>query len=875
VAIEPRSRTLLFGAVAGASVRWRWGVIVLWLLLAAGSIALSAGNLGINTDTTDMLSPELEFRKRFTEYRRAFPQGKGSLAIVVTGPTSDLTDRAARRLSTALRQDTTLFRSVFFPQGDQFFRRNGLLYLSTKDLEALSDRLTEAQPVLGLFVKEPNTAGLAAGLETVLQHIGASRIPAGRLVTLLNALSGSLEAAMTGQSRPIDWSKLLGGFGGDRMVVIVTQPVLDFSSLSPARKAMASVRATAVRLGLTPEKGYAVRLTGSAAISSEEISSVSLGASRAGLLSLALVLVLLFAGLRQLWAILAVMLTLLAGLATTLGFVTLAIGELNLISVAFAVLFIGLGVDFGIHVALRASEFAPKPQLFRDAAHNVGPALTLSAAAAALAFLAFLFTDYRGVAELGLIAAVGMGIALVGSLSLLPALQSLRPVRPAPEAAATPKGFRARRVDRAVLALAGVLSLAAAVAAPFVAFDRNPLNLKDPGAESVRTAVRLVNHPRYGLTPIQILVSTQAAAESLASRLEKLPEVRSVRTIASFLPADQEDKQEILEELHALLAPIFASHRAFRQVARPLELATLRPTPQRARAAFPGLQKAAGRVASAAAAPSLQAASRRLETAIRQFLTAKPGATRINRLNADTTAGLVLRLRALAGGLTPGEVTIKSLPAPLSDRYLSPTGVYRVEVLPRANLQNNRALKAFVGAVQSVAPEATGAPVVELRAGNAVITAFLLATALAAAFILVLLFAVLRSIADVLLVLAPVGLAGLLTIGTVVLLDRSFNFANIIALPLLIGLGAAGGIHIVSRWRRRETDAPRSTTGRAILFSALTTVASFGTLAVSPHRGTASMGELLMIAIGWSLVCTLVVLPAALRMIERRRALHG
>ncbi|MCY4311316.1 MAG: MMPL family transporter [Rhodospirillaceae bacterium] len=855
--VDPRSRAHLFGAIAAASVRRRWYVVVVWLLVAAGSIVLSVNNLGINTDTTDMLSPELDFRKQFMEYRRAFPHGKGSMAIVVTGPTSDLTDHAARRLAISLQQDTNLFRSVFFPQGDRFFRRNGLLYLSLEDLEDLSDRLIEAQPILGLFVSEPNLVGLASGLETILKNIGVSRIPTGRLVKLLNSASEALEAAATGSSRPVDWGGLLGVADGDRTVVIVTQPVLNFSSLSPASEAMAAARAAAVRLGITSEQDYAVRLTGSAAISSEEISSVSLGAGQASLMSLALIIVLLFAGLRQLWAILAVTVTLLAGLATTLGFVTLAVGELNLISVAFAVLFIGLGVDFAIHAALRASELAPTAHLFRKAAESVGPALALSAAAAALAFLSFLFTDYRGVAELGLIAAVGMAIALAASLSMLPALESLRPVRSAPDTVPVSIGPRFGRMDRAILVVAAVLALTAAVAAPFVEFDSNPLNLKDQNAESVQTAAFLADHPRYGLNPIQVLAQSQAAADAVATRLRAVPEVRSVRTLGSFLPTDQEGKQEILEELYALFAPIFAGQPAFGRVDQPLDLPTLQPSPERVRAALAGLQKAAGYAAVTSGAPPLKISSLRMEKAIGRFIALNADAASVNRLNSDMAEGLTLRLRALAGGLSPDEVTVENLPVTLRDRYRAPDGVHRIEVFPHTNLQDNRVLKAFVAAVRQVAPTATGAPVVEFFSGNAVITAFLLATGLAAVFILALLVVVLRRIVDVFLVLAPVALAGLLTLGTVVLLGPTFNFANVIALPLLIGLGAAGGIHIVLRWRRQET------------------VASFGTLAVSPHRGTASMGELLMIAIGWSLICSLVVLPAALRMVDSWRSPDG
>lgn len=865
----------IIGSIVARSVHHRRWVILIWLLIAVGSVALAAGRLGINTDTTDMLSPELPFRKSFTAYRTAFPHGKGALVVVVSGPTSDLTDRAARQLAVELATEKASFRTVFFPQGSAFFRKNGLLYLSEKDLEALSERLAEAQPLLGLFVTEPNMVGLGAALGTVLKNVGASKLPQERLISLLNAVSTSIAALANDRSRPIDWSTLLGGFGASKTAVIVTQPVLDFSSLSPAKAAMQRVRALAEKAGLTPEKGYTVRLTGSAAIASEEISSVALGAGEAGLLSLIFVVILLLAGMRQIWSIFAVVVTLIIGLAWTLGFVVAAIGALNLISVAFAVLFIGLAVDFGIHFALRAAESAArgkKTAIYRLAGEHVGPALALAATAASLSFLAFLFTDYRGVAELGLIAAVGMAIALASCLTFLPAMLSLRPLKPAPtRAAAAGIANAGTGADQTVLLVAALLGLGAIVATPFAHFDRNPLNLKDPRAESVRTAVSLINHPRYGLTPMQVIVSSEQAAKSMADRLKRLPEVRSVRTLFSFIPDQQDDKRELIDESRLLLAPIFAQHPAFKNPQGRVDLAALKPTDAALLATLERLKISADTAAGTTAKPAMKAALIRLSKTIEELLLAGAPAVRLQRLNADVTHGLVLRLRALATGLAPGNMTVAALPADLRDRYLSRTGVYRVEVLPRQNLQEKGALHRFVKAVQRVAPAATGSPAVELFAGNAVVRAFLLATAIAAGVIVLLLFLVLRKPMSVFFVLGPVVLAGLLTIGTAVVLDVSFNFANIIAMPLLIGLGAAGGIHVVARWRQGSVDNPGSTTPRAILFSALTTVASFGTLAVSPHRGTASMGELLMIAIGWSLICTLIVLPAALRLISRRQ----
>ncbi len=291
------------------------------------------------------------------------------------------------------------------------------------------------------------------------------------------------------------------------------------------------------------------------------------------------------------------------------------------------------------------------------------------------------------------------------------------------------------------------------------------------------------------------------------------------------------------------------------------------PGPEQNRAALDGLREALELTEGAPAA-------RRLASALDRLAENNGGWSPevLAALEGLWLAGLPGRLDALGAALEADSVTLDDLPEALRLRYLTADGRVRVEVLPAEDLRAPEARGRFVDAVRALAPEATGAPVTITEAGSAVIQAFGEAAAYALILIVVLLLVLLRSALDSLMVLAPLVLAALLTVGATVAFDIPFNFANVIVLPLLFGLGVASGIHMVIRARATGAAGLLSTsTPRAVLFSALTTIGSFGALALSSHRGTASMGILLTIAISLTMLCTLVVLPALLTRPARRR----
>ncbi|MDP7468141.1 MAG: MMPL family transporter [Alphaproteobacteria bacterium] len=851
--------------------------ILLVAALATGASSFyTVEHLGINTSTSDMLSSELLFRKIYDEYRRTFPNLRNNITIVVEGETPDITEDAAAALAVRLKMEIEEFKFVFDPASDPFFITNGLLFLDEDELADLSDRLADAQPLLAALAEDMNLRGFFGVLNDAIDEVAKGDEDPSRLIRIFHNISETIEKQQDGTPRPMSWRKMM--MGGeveqdDLRRFILVKPTLDESSLQPARKAVDIIRAAARELDLDPENGVQVRLTGGVVLSQEEMMSVTEWASVAGVLALILVGVLVIIGLGSLRLTAATLITLVMGLVWTGGYATFAVGQLNLISVAFAVLFIGIGVDFGIQFCLRYREAIGRGQsheeALRESASGVGGALTLAAIAAAIGFFSFVPTAYLGLSELGIISGGSMMIALFANLTVLPACLTLMPLehqdgmlpawqgwrkikwgpKPAP-------GFLLRHATGISLwALA--LGVAAAVTyLPRLQFDFDPMNLKDPTTESVQTALDLMKDSETSFYTIQILADNVEEAQNLGQRLEALPLVDHTEGLADFVPQDQEDKLFMIDDMALFLWPALEAS----PLDKPLDNDGRRKV-------LSELKVNLGYLIETPLVSVLDAPARRLVSALTRFEESSlENGQSLEDLEVLLLFSLPERLKKLRQSLNAREVTVEDLPELLRQRKIAADGRTLVEVFPSEALTSNDALKRFVAAVRRVAPNATEDPVILLEGGDAVTTAFRQAGIFSLAAITVLLLIVLQSVIDTLLVLFPLALAAVFTASSSVIFGIPFNFANIIAIPLLFSLGVAYGIYLVLRERSADSiaDVMTTSTPRAILFSALTTMCSFGTLAISSHLGTASMGQLLTISLTLALVCTLVVLPCLL-----------
>ncbi|HEY1797973.1 MAG TPA: MMPL family transporter [Stellaceae bacterium] len=840
----------------------------LWVVLAAFVATLGGGlyagtHLDMDTDIEQLLPRNTTWRQQEIALDKAFPQNADLLAIVVDGQTPEAANAAAATLAEHLKAESNLFHFVRRPDGGPFFDRNGLLFLPPDDLAAVTQQLIAAQPVIGSLAADPSLRGLFAALTLFLQGVQRGDVSLAKLDPTLTTLADAVAGVVAGRHAPLSWGQMLTGEKPDRHQLrqfVLTQPVQDYTALEPGAKATAEIRRLVEELHLVPAHGVRVRITGPVALGDEQFATLRQGALRSTVFSVVSVLVLLFAALRSVRLVGAILATLASGATLTAAFAALAIGSLNLISVAFGVLFIGLAVDFGIQFGIRYRDQRHRREALGAAlvaaAETIGPSLVLAAGATAIGFFSFVPTDYIGVRELGWIAGAGMVIAIALNFTLLPALLTLLKPKAEPEpigfgwAAPVDRFLLRRRVPVRILALAAAIGGLALI--PRVSFDFDPLHLKDPHSESVSTVFDLMKDPDTSPYTAEILAPSLAAADALAAKLDKLPEVDRAITVSALIPTDQQKKLATIGDVSLLLGPTLTP------------VSTL-PPPSDA-----DVLKAMADCRAALAGPGAQdGATGRLAAALGAAIDKGPGI--IAPLGDSLLAGLKPQLALLAELIQAQPVTLATLPEELRADWVTPDGRARVEVFPKGDARDNAVLERFVAAVRTVAPNATGTPVTIQESGHLITHAFLEAGIIAVIAITVLLAAILRRPRDVALVFAPLLLAALLTLALTVLIGMPLNYANIIALPLLLGIGVAFDIYFVMNWRRGVSEHLQSSTARAVIFSAFTTLAAFGSLALSNDPGTADMGKLLSLSLACTLFCTLIVLPALLGPAQSKR----
>jgi len=532
------------------------------------------------------------------------------------------------------------------------------------------------------------------------------------------------------------------------------------------------------------------------------------------------------------------------------------VGSLNLLSIAFAVLFVGLGVDFGIQFSVRyRSERFKNEDLalaLESAARRCAVPLSLAAMATAAGFLCFLPTDYKGISELGKIAGAGMLIAFITSITALPAMLKL--LHPPGESEPVGYAFLAP-VDEflerhRIIIVVGTLLLVVA-GLPllyFMKFDFNPINLRNPKAESIATFLDLRKDPNTGANAINVLTTSEAEAKKIEARLEKLPEVLRVMSIDSFVPEDQPAKLQLIAKAARVVGPALNP-----------DSVDAAPTDQENVEALKSSVDSLRRTAGDGKGPGA-VASRRLADALSK-LAGSNQATRDKAQDIFVTP-LKIVFDQLKNTMQAGPVTLKTLPPELLNSWKSRDGLIRVEALPKGDPNDNENLRRFADAVLAAEPNAIGGPVSILKSGDTIVKAFIHAGIWALLVISLLLYLTLRRVSDVLMTMVPLLVAGAVTLELCVLIGLPLNFANIVALPLLLGVGVAFKIYYVTAWREGRTNLLQSSLTRAIFFSALTTATAFGSLWLSSHPGTASMGKLLVLSFIITLAAVLLFQPA-------------
>ncbi len=883
MSLKIRSREVL-----SQGVTWSFKHPILMLLMIIG-LTCSAGyytanNLSINTDTAELIAPDAPFQQNRRKFEQAFSQDMHTLLLVVESDTPELTQAATKRLGRLLRAQTDHFDSVYLPNDADFFHQNGLLYLDNNNLQTVSNNLTQAQPFIGRIAQQPDLTGLFSIFADALTSTDAAQDLPIDLPSLINKVSQALHKSINGDNALLSWESLITeknlGLSSNDKGFIVVLPKFDYSQIRPAEQAIERVRKAVASIQDPNLPAVKVWITGEVGLEDDELAGMSSGTFTASIFSIVLVFVVLLIAYRSMLLTLATLFTLALGMVFCGAFAAVSVHKLNLISVAFAVSNMGLGVEYAIHFCLRyrdnISHHISREHAIRSTLRSTSPSLLLCAGTTAIGLYAFIPTDYKGVSELGLLAGTSLFICLLVTLSALPVLLKMLPA-PAPvpldnlskpstlSHLSTLLATAPLHYAKPIAMITGGLAIIAILLLFKVSTDFNPINLRDPNTESVIAFKNLIQDKDTTPMTLTVLADNANAAKTIQHQLSTVASVDKTISLFDFVPDGQADKLAVIEDMALMLGSHAESFPPLKYGVDPsasithllTAIKTLLPTKTDAReiAALTAFKK------------ELQDVMIELDT--RQHPSRDAF---IDKIQTTLLGTLPSVMNQLFVGFNAREFSLDDLPNDIKQRWVSKDGLYRIQIFPKKDLNNLSDLETFITDVQAVAPETTDLPVMYLESMKAVISAFQQAIAIALITIALLLFTIRRNIVDTLLVMTPLILAGLFTMASTVITQTPINFANIIALPLLLGLGVDNGIHMVEKLRHslsEEQNIYQSSTARAMFYGALTTASSFAGLAFSSHQGIASMGLIITMGIFWIMTCTFIVLPALSKLVLR------
>ncbi len=879
-----------------------WPLLALAVVLAGLSVYYTFTHLAIRTSRNDLVASNQRLMKQTEKMDKAFG-GRDGMVVVVENGHPQRAIKFANELAAKLKRYPNYFPELFYHINPERFKSSALLYLDTKDLNDIKDSLLGEQNLLSGLAANPR---LTTFYRLVNDQIAQSMIghvftgfltekPKQELpdLSLLNASLGGLSDRLGGKKAQSSlfssfFPKELGDLEGagyfftenDKFLLfLVTPKGKGYASRS---KDLALLR-TVVDQVKTDFPGLQVGVTGPDALEADEMSSSMKDVTLATWLSLLGQMGLLILFFRSLRRTLVEGLVLVLGLCWTFALVTLVVGHLNLLSLIFAPLMLGLTIDYGIHWFCRLEEEEGAAggcttEVLGCTFRRSAPGIVYAGLAAVVSFVPLAFVGFKGLAELGLILAMGILVMLVATLILVPALVTITEKCPPPQVSQncpprpTPFLHLHWRRPGLLVALGVAVTALGGVSLHFVPFDLNPLHLQNPHTQSVVWEYKLIQDSKYSTSYGALATASLQELKARTEALKKLPTVSHVESILSFLPQKVTEKRQILKEMLPTLNAINFPG------------APAGPSDPQALAAILGrinfkMAEAAKNLGKdqADTKKQIEETHRLIDNIIPLLKVNSPQTTR--RL-ADYSRVLFSDLRStwdlfrgyVETGLTVPPPTLQDLPQSVRERFISPQGTYLIRIFPSEDAWNFGPLKRFVKSLWSVDPNTVGDPVLlytfTLGFRNSILWAAGVAL-LAIAFMLVLLF---RSLKMAMLAMIPLVVGTGLTLNMMWLLNLPFNQANVLFVPLILGEGIEFGIIILARWRLEESaraiTLPAST-AKGVALAALTTTLGFGSLMVSGHQGTFSLGLLATVGSLSVLLASLSILPAFLRLVER------
>lgn len=905
--VSARPWWVLFIAAAVAVLAVMSTTTGLWI----GSHAL-VRPLRFESDRNKMLSEKLDWNRRYLRWRYAFA-GLDDLIIVIDVhgrngrlDAADL-ERArglADQLGARLLKETDLVRNVVwrydenrisprllrllrlpkdekednkFQQRIDKIQRSGIMLESTTPQQLLV-RMT------GLLIQQRQSADLNAAAESL-----------GELRRWINALAGGIETA---PNDPLDFEALLGtewhygGTDNERLLFLLITPRLDRASMKETQALIAATRRIMedIRAG-NPE--VSMGLTGVQVAEADETRAAMRDSTVASTIALVLIFALLVLAFHSWRVPLLAIVALLIGIAWSFGFVAVVIQHLQVLSVVFTAILLGLGIAFGIHVAtgyeLVRHQFADTSEGFAAAMgrtlRDVGPGLITAALTTAAAFATVGFSKFKGLAEMGLIAAAGVLLCFLSMLTVFPALLRIYKKRHhhlVPMADRRLHLFSERLVlpfsNRPRATLIGVLLLTAlaSVGMSRVRFDFNLLNLHPRGAESIIWQEKIINDGGKPLWYAVSLVDDLEEARKLASKFHRLESVGELGGVGRLMPPDESRKLSIVVDARRRLEP--ALRKALtdevddRVVGDEPDLLTQV-------AMFRSMLSLLGGNAPESIRPELDRLGASLDQVVQAATALSPAhrRQRVDRLVSSYRRWRRDQAQRIDVALDGAPLQIEDLPAPSRDRSVA-NGLYAIEIYPNLDNVTNPLdrdfLATFIAELRGIDEDVTGVSVQIYNSGVLIESSFLLAGAAALLVVFIIVMLDFWRVGDALLALVPVVIGFIWMFGVMWLIGVDVNAANIMVLPLLFGIGVDSGVHILHRYRQDQVSRPlglTAGTGKGVTITSLTTMIGFGSMISASHRGIQSLGIVVTIGIGLTLVACWVVMPAWLELRQRRR----
>jgi uncharacterized protein len=878
-------------------------ILVAALLLSLLSLVYTWKRMEFLTARDDLMPKNTAFHRDYRDWRAEFGDSE-EIVVVIESDDQERVSRFCDRLYARLSADKSRVRELFYPGGLPFFRKNGMLFMPLAELRELRNNLGMAAPVLKDLSASPSVQTLFTHLTRrmdayVAQGPGQDNDKelAG-LTFMLDKLGLGFRKFGDGgvSSFSLEEFFLKGSDGKESQLsragkqqIMTLLPVRDDTSFEPAEATIAVVRSEAAALLKLPEfKGVSVGLTGTPVLEHEEMATSQRDIAIATAVSLILTVILLLVAFRGWLNVLAAMVTIIVAVCLSFGFATLAVGHLNILSMVFAIMLIGIGIEYGIQLVLRYQEELAGGADFPDAIavslnRNIW-SIIMAAATVAAAFLTFVFTDFNGIAELGIIAAGGVVICVIATFMVLPAMLMLlakyrkpgtrdsghvirdksEQVRiPNPESRISVLLRALFNHPKAIIALTFVLCIASVIPLVKTRFDYNLMNLQAKGLESVTYAYKLMKSKENSGYFAVVTARNRAEAQAMAKKLEALPTVDHVVSYETFFPDDQPAKLRLLTELNGELDGIRPGK--YEEDLNVMELPTV----------FENFRTSVERLKNKLEQEKLKEAE-----PVGNFLTILDAFFAKLEKEKDTNALGMLRdfqggmfaelpekIAFLKESLKPSSVTDKDIPVELRKRFIGKTGKYLLQVAPKHEIFDLDPLKAFIGEVRTVDPHATGEPVMVYESMTIMRDAYIKAFIYAFIAIVAILLITFRSVTCAIVGLVPLVVGVLFMVAGMHLCGISFNSANIIVMPLVLGIAVDSGIYLINRYRREGESALEvvtSSTGVGVFLNTLTIMASFGALMVAHHQGVFSIGAVMSIGMVACQVAFVIVLPAVL-----------